>query len=165
MLRPLQLFSDIYIYAQTSTIMLRHLHLCSDLYIYAQTFTFMLRPLLLCSDLYFKYLYLFAVQSAALPLLSWTLIFLLQDGPLPYPDGDRLILGLSTIQVVALAIGSLLGLVALVVAALMVAKRLLPGCKNFKFASPQDAQILVIEGPEDGDTDEEEDENHEVESA
>ena len=49
-------------------------------------------------------------------------------------------------------------------------KQFVPGCVNFHMSFASDRQVLVIEGPEDGDSyvDEEEDdeeENHEVESA
>ena len=94
-----------------------------------------------------------------------------QDGPLPYPHGDRLILGLTTVQVVGIAIGSIALLIALMGVVVLILKKSLPGCKNFQFASPQDTQILVIEGPEDGDTDADDeddtadDEEHEIESA
>ena len=95
---------------------------------------------------------------------------LLQDGPLPYPQGDRLIMGLTTIQVIGIAIGSIALLLVFMGIVVIILKRFLPGCKNFQFAAPHDTQVLVIEGPEDGDSDMDDDDNcddeeHEIESA
>ena len=64
--------------------------------------------------------------------------------------------GLTTIQVIGIAIGSLALLAALVAIVLLLVKKCAPGCKHFKF-HPADTQILVIEGPEEPDDDDESD--------
>ena len=77
-----------------------------------------------------------------------------------------MLFGLSTVQVVGIVIGSIVLLVFTFAGMVFVVKHFVPGCKNFRFASPQDTQILVIEGPDDGESDiEEDEEDHEVESA
>ena len=79
-------------------------------------------------------------------------------------------MGLSTVQVVGVAIGAIFLILLVFIAVVVAVKRLMPGCKNFRFSAPHDTQILVIDGPEDGsdmedDEDDERDEDHDIESA
>ena len=88
-----------------------------------------------------------------------TISAVLQDGPLPYPRGDRLLLGLSTVQIIGIIVGTVVLLVVLVGLLVVAAKRFVPGCSNFKFSAPHDTQILVIEGPEEADSDQDDDDD------
>ncbi len=81
-------------------------------------------------------------------------LFVLQDGT--QTGHGSLMWGLSTVQVVGIALGSAALLAALAAIVVLLARRCCaPGtCKHFKF-HPADTQILVIEGPEEADEDEE----------
>ena len=63
-----------------------------------------------------------------------------------------MIWGLTTLQVIGIAIGSLALFAALVGILLLVFRRYGPGCGSIKVPTT-DTQILVIEGPDDLDSD------------
>ena len=79
----------------------------------------------------------------------------LQDGPQDYLS-STLIWGLTTLQVIGIAIGSLALLAAFVGILLLVMRRFGPSCGSIKVPTT-DTQILVIEGPEDIESDDPDD--------
>ncbi len=74
-----------------------------------------------------------------------------QDGPQMYsPLGS--LWGLTTLQIVGICIGSLALLAAFIAIILLLLRKCIPGCYNFKVPS-NDTQILVIDGNDDLDSD------------
>ena len=65
---------------------------------------------------------------------------------------SSVIWGLSTLQVIGICIGSAAFLAALVALVLLLTRKWIPDCRNLAPES-NDTQILVIEGPEDVDSD------------
>ena len=82
-------------------------------------------------------------------------------------------MGLSSVQIAGIIVGSLVLLALIVTVALLIVRRLVPQCGHLTGHFAADRQVLVIEGPEDGDSyvdededdEEDEDELHHVETA
>ena len=77
--------------------------------------------------------------------------FNFQDGASDFPSSP-LFWGLSALQIAGVVIGVVALLSAIAAAMILLVKRLIPGCDNFR-AQSQDTQILVIESNEDAESD------------
>ena len=85
-------------------------------------------------------------------MFSLKLNISLQDGPLEYDRGSNIFESLSTPQVAGIAIGAVALLTAVITIVILVMRRCLPGCQHTSVPS-NDTQILVIEGPDEVDSD------------
>ena len=87
-----------------------------------------------------------------------------QDGPSPYSPHNEFFHGFSSLQMFGIIVGTVVLLVLIVITGMFIIRQL--KCPVLHFPFSVDRQVLVVEGPEEGDSyigEEEEEEEEENE--